>query len=83
MIPPVFQKYRDVLGRPREGVHAWRLPGDVAGVDYLATIVLALATTWYTKVPIELTTIFWLVAGVVGHMLFGVDTAFTRWLKRV
>jgi hypothetical protein len=40
---------RDALGRPREGVHAWRVPLapglDVAGVDLLATAGLAAAIT--------------------------------------
>ena len=81
MIPAVFREHRHALGRPREGVHAWRLPGDVAGADYVGTIAIALLTTWWTGVPIELTTAAWLLVGAVCHALFGVDTALTRWLR--
>ena len=76
-----LERYKDVGGKPRVGVHKWRLMGDVAAFDYIGTIVLALLTTWLFGVPIEISTIGWMAASVGAHLAFGVDTSSTRWLR--
>ena len=60
-----FSKFRDIFGKPGEGVHL---------VDYFLTIVLAFFITAVTGWPLVLTTIGALVAGIILHMLFGVNT---------
>ena len=58
---------------PNTGVHATRFL-DTALVDYKLTIVLAIVTTYFTKIPLVLTTIGWLIIGLICHILFGVET---------
>jgi len=78
----LFSKYKDIGGVPRKGVHKWRIMGDIAAFDYFGTILLAILTTWFTKVPIEVTTIIWMLISVLSHYLFGVETSTIKWLKK-
>jgi hypothetical protein len=74
-----LKSYRNFFGAPGTGVHRFRL-FDVAAIDYLLTLLVAMATTWSTGMPLMVATIGWLVLGVVMHMLFGVNTHAIRWL---
>jgi hypothetical protein len=71
--------YRSLLGDPYEGVHRFRFL-DTAAVDYVATLVAAILTSYSTDIPLVLSTIGWFVGSIVLHMLFGVDTESTRYL---
>jgi hypothetical protein len=74
-----FCQYKHIFGVPGEGVHSMRFM-DVALFDYIGTILLAVLTTWATKVPLVITTIFWFVLGIVLHALFCVPTQATIFL---
>jgi hypothetical protein len=74
-----FREYKDLFGVPRKGAHSIRFL-DVALVDYFLTICLAFVLTYLTSIPIELTTIFSFLFGIVCHILFGVSTYTTRYL---
>ena len=74
-----FCEYKHIFGIPGEGVHSTRFMG-VALFDYIGTILLAVLTTWATKVPLVITTIFWFVLGIVLHALFCVPTQATIFL---
>ena len=41
-----FCKYKDIFGKPKEGVHSYRIM-NIAIVDVLATILLAKAIQYY------------------------------------
>ena len=71
--------YRHAFGRPGEGAHRHRLVG-TAAVDYGLSILLAVALTALTKVPLVLTTIAVLVVGLLAHYLFGVPTQALQYL---
>lgn len=68
------------LGVAEQGVHAPSVAG-TAVVDYVLTLLLALATTKATGVPLPLTTATWMVLGVVVHAAFKVETRTGRWLR--
>lgn len=68
-----FSAQKNIFGAPNTGAHALRV-FDIAIVDYLLTIILAVLTTGLTKVPVPLTTIGWLLIAMLLHMLFGVET---------
>jgi hypothetical protein len=70
----------NALGEPESGVHAPTLAG-TAIVDYAMTLVLALATTKLTGVPLPLTTAACMLLGVLAHAVFKVDTRAARWLR--
>jgi hypothetical protein len=74
-----FVKFKDVLGVPGKGVHKYTFL-NTAVVDYLLTILLAVITSYFTEIPLVLTTIFWFIMGIVAHVLFGVNTNTVRFL---
>ena len=50
-------------------------------VDYAMTLVLALAATKLTGVPLPLSTAACMLLGVLAHAVFKVDTRAARWLR--
>ena len=71
----VFSQYKDSLGRPREGIHAARIPGlDVALWDVVGTICIAGGVAALAGWPIGKTILIALLLGVLAHALFGVRT---------
>jgi len=76
----LFKKYRNIFGKPGKGIHSIRFAG-TAIVDYLLTILVAILTTFITKIPLELTTIGWFIMGIVSHILFGVQTKTLKYLS--
>jgi len=74
-----YSKYKNIFGKPGEGIHSIRF-GDTAMVDYILTIILAMITTLITNIPIVLTTIVWLIVGIILHFLFGIQTASLTYL---
>ena len=53
---------------------------DVAAVDYFLSILGAIILSFFTKIPLVLTTIVILVLGIILHMLFGVNTSAVKYL---
>ena len=74
-----FKEFKDLLGIPGEGVHSLRLL-NTAAMDYIFTIILAIATSYFSDIPLVLTTIMWFMIGIILHILFGVSTNTTRYL---
>jgi hypothetical protein len=69
----IFKQFHDIFGLPNTGVHATRFL-DTALVDYALTIIIAIVTTYFTKIPLVLTTIGWFIIGLICHIIFGVET---------
>ena len=67
--------YANALGIPGQGVHSSRIAG-LALNDTLATILLALFTSWVLKMSFLHSLVGWFIIGEVLHYLFGVNTAF-------
>ena len=74
-----LKKYKDIFGKPGEGIHKYRFLGTAIS-DYLLTILTAVIITYFTKIPLVLTTILVFVLGIVLHVIFGVETNTTRYL---
>jgi len=74
-----FIEYKDALGVPEKGIHSYRFL-NVAIVDYILTILAATVITYYTKIPLVLTTITILVIAIFIHMMFDVETNAVRYL---
>lgn len=74
----VLCSFRNVFGRPREGVHAVRLPVlDIAVVDLALTIVCGTLLATYMHWSVLLTNGIIMALSVVIHRAFCVDTALT------
>lgn len=74
-----LKKYKDILGKPKEGVHSHRFLG-TAIVDYLLSIIVAIILAYFSNIPLVLTTIIVFVLGIILHILFGVPTNTTKYL---
>lgn len=74
-----FIKYKNILGIAGKGVHKYRIL-NTAMFDYIGTLIIAWITTYFSNIPLVLTTIFWFVAGIILHMLFGVETNTIKYL---
>lgn len=80
-------KYKDSLGKPKEGIHSYRFLG-IAIADFLLTIVLALVvsgliclvfkTRFLLTFGISLPSLFLL--GIILHRLFCVKTTVDKLL---
>jgi len=74
-----LKDYQDIFGKPKQGLHSYRIL-DVAIVDYMMTIIGAFVISYYTDIPVILTTIGLFTVAILLHILFGVPTNTTRWL---
>jgi hypothetical protein len=74
-----FSKYRNIFGIPGKGVHKYQFL-DTAIVDYVLTLILAALATYFSKIPLVLTTIFMFITGIILHILFGVETSTLKYL---
>ena len=75
-------KYKDVLGRPNEGVHSWRV-FDIAIVDVALTLVAAALIAAYFHLPVWQPALALFVLGIVAHRVFCVRTTVDKWLFNV
>lgn len=71
----------NIFGKPREGIHSFRL-FDLAVVDIVATIFAARTTNHFLpKLSLQKHLLYWFAAGVVAHLVFGVQTKVTTLLR--
>jgi len=70
-----FCKYKDVLGKPREGTHADRILG-LAKVDVYATLILIVLISFMLGTGLLKTAAVTIMVAELLHVLFCVDTAF-------
>ena len=75
-----LSKWKNIFGKPNQGIHAIRF-NNVAIVDYFITIIMAFILSAITNIPVEITTIFSFALGIISHILFGVNTTATKFLK--
>ena len=75
----LFCKYSDIFGKPKKGVHSYRLFG-VAIVDFGLTILIGILIGLYFNYYIPYVCLILLALGVLFHYLFCVKTTFNRLL---
>lgn len=73
----MFCQYRELLGRPREGFHAYRLY-DFAIVDVILTFLGAWVISYFTEWSYYYTLPALFLTGIVLHRLFCVQTTLDR-----
>lgn len=71
----IFAKYKDIFGKPREGVHSIRI-FDFAIIDIIMTFIGAYFISKYYKINIWLTFTLLFIYGQILHALFCVETKF-------
>jgi hypothetical protein len=70
-------KYKDILGKPKEGLHKYRFFG-VAIVDVVLTIIVALLISYFFKLSFWITLVILFVLGIILHRLFCVPTTIDK-----
>jgi len=69
-------QYKDIFGKPNEGVHSYRI-FNIAIVDLLFTLIAALLISYYTTYSFIMICIILLIASLFFHTIFCVDTTLT------
>jgi len=77
----MFCQYKDILGKPGEGVHQYRL-FDIAIADVIMTLIGALLIKLlFLRNCSYFAVLFWLfLLGVILHKIFCVDTTVNKFL---
>ena len=74
-----FSQYKNIFGEPGKGLHQYKFKG-TSLVDYGLTILGAFIVTYYTDIPLVITTIVLLILGILFHSLFRIRTQALRFL---
>ena len=74
-----FSQYRNIFGEPGKGLHQYKFKG-TSLVDYGLTILGAFIVTYYTDIPLVITTIVLLILGILFHSLFRIRTQALKFL---
>lgn len=69
--------FKNALGIPGKGVHSYRIFG-LAAFDIIATIIVAIISSFYTNTSLALNFLGWFILGEVLHYVFCVKTAFLK-----
>jgi len=77
-----LSKYKNIFGKPGTGVHQYKFKG-TSIVDYLATILVAFLITYFTDIPLVITTIGILILGIIFHYLFGIKSQAIQYLSNL
>ena len=73
--------YRNILGKPNQGIHSYRIPFvNLAVMDIVMTILLAVLLSWIFKWNIWIVLILCFIAGILAHRIFCVRTTIDKWL---
>ena len=72
-----FCKYKDVLGKPNEGVHKYRI-FNIAIVDFVMTIIGAWIISWIFKSNFFATLLILFLLGIILHKIFCVRTTIDK-----
>jgi hypothetical protein len=72
-------KYKDIFGKPNEGVHSYRVAG-IAIVDFTLTVFAAIIISRVFQIQFWITLVVLLLTGIIMHRMFCVRTAIDRML---
>lgn len=72
-------KYKDILGKPNEGFHKYRI-FNIAIVDVLLTIFAAFIISFFSKINFFIILILLFIAGIILHRIFCVRTTVDKLL---
>ena len=79
---PLFDMsaYKDIFGKPGEGLHKYKIMS-TSIVDFILSIMGALLITYFTNIPLVITTIGVLLLGILLHYIFGVNTEVAKYMS--
>jgi len=66
-------KYKNIFGKPNDGIHSYRL-FNIAIIDLLATIIVAWLLSYLFDISFIMITLLLLLLGIILHNIFCVKT---------
>ena len=72
-------KYREIFGKPNEGIHQYRIFG-IAIMDVAVVVIFGILIAYYTKTPLWITLVVLFILGIVAHRAFCVRTSIDKLL---
>lgn len=75
----IFKQYKNIFGKEKEGIHSVRI-FDIAILDVLGTIVVALIIAWYFKISFWIILLLFFIFAILMHRLFCVNTTVNKFL---
>jgi len=70
-------KYKDLFGKPKEGLRKYRIAG-IAILDTLVVIMIGILFSYMTGTPLLPTLAVLFISGIIVHRLFCVRTGIDR-----
>ena len=70
-------KYKDIFGKPKEGVHSYRLL-NIAIIDTILTIIIGYLISKYFKIKFIYILIILFILSIIVHKIFCVETTLTK-----
>jgi hypothetical protein len=74
-----LSEYKDIFGKPREGVRSIRIL-DIAVIDVIFVIIVSLSISYYMRYNHLLTFVIIFLLGIFFHWLFGVETTVMKYI---
>lgn len=79
MQSPYLSQFRNVFGKPHEGVHQYRIL-DIALIDLAFTVLFAWLFSIYNQQDFVKVLVVILIVGIFMHKLFGVKTTVDKFI---
>ena len=74
-------KYKDIFGKPGEGIHAYRIPViNLATVDVAVVVATAYGISQYCSISFYVMIVILFIIGIVAHKVFCVNTQLNKYL---
>lgn len=70
-------KYKDILGKPNEGLRKYRIAG-IAIMDTLVVLLFGILFSYMTRAPLLPTLAVLFISGIIVHRMFCVRTGIDR-----
>jgi uncharacterized membrane protein len=72
-------KYKDILGKPREGIRKYRI-FDISIMDTVVVLIFGYIISWYMQWNLWIVLIVLFISGIIVHKIFCVRTRIDRWI---
>jgi hypothetical protein len=66
-------KYKDIFGKPNEGIHSYRIM-DIAVFDLIGTIIISYMLSYFTNIKFIKILLLLFLIGILCHHIFCVKT---------
>jgi len=75
-----FAKYKDIIGKPNEGIHGYYRLFDISVFDVVVVIVAGMYIAYVWKFQLWIVLVILFAAGILAHRLFCVRSTIDKWL---